>query len=628
MLKDIRKPFQYPKLPIDKKEGAKKRAKAKDTKGTLRRIWSYLAERKGLLILVMLMVVISAIFGLLGPFVIGKAIDHFIVGRTVSGLIPVLLLLLVIYIIQSLSLWFQNYWMITISQGTVFRMRSELFTHLHELPIPFFDKQRHGELMSRVTNDIENVSSTLNTSVIQILSSVITFVGTVAVMLYMSPLLTVITLTIIPVMAVSLKWITNRTGKLFKEQQKNLGELNGYIEESVSGAKVIKAYSREKQITAEFLEKNTALKTSGFWAQTISGFIPKVMNSLNNLSFTMIAAIGGLFALKGWISIGSIVVFAEYSRQFTRPLNDLANQFNTMLSAIAGAERVFDVLDEKEEREDEKNAVHQPIQTGSIEFRDVSFGYDEGQQTLKNLQFTVPAGQSIAFVGPTGAGKTTVTNLLARFYEPDEGRILIDGTDIKTLTRASLRKNMGFVLQDSFLFQGTIRENIRYGRLDASDQEIEAAAKTANAHSFIERLPKGYDTVLTQNGSGISQGQKQLISIARAVLADPVLLILDEATSNIDTVTEVNIQEALARLMEGRTSVIIAHRLNTIQRADQIVVLKDGEMIEKGSHEELILQKGFYSDLYKSQFEKKTFVPHKGLFCYSFIVLLFHFRKM
>ncbi|MCY8274745.1 ABC transporter ATP-binding protein [Bacillus inaquosorum] len=604
MLKDIRKPFQYPKLPIAKKEGAKKRAKAKDTKGTLRRIWSYLAERKGLLILVMLMVVISAIFGLLGPFVIGKAIDHFIVGRTVSGLIPVLLLLLVIYIIQSLSLWFQNYWMITISQGTVFRMRSELFTHLHELPIPFFDKQRHGELMSRVTNDIENVSSTLNTSVIQILSSVITFVGTVAVMLYMSPLLTVITLTIIPVMAVSLKWITNRTGKLFKEQQKNLGELNGYIEESVSGAKVIKAYSREKQITAEFLEKNTALKTSGFWAQTISGFIPKVMNSLNNLSFTMIAAIGGLFALKGWISIGSIVVFAEYSRQFTRPLNDLANQFNTMLSAIAGAERVFDVLDEKEEREDEKNAVHQPIQTGSIEFRDVSFGYDEGQQTLKNLQFTVPAGQSIAFVGPTGAGKTTVTNLLARFYEPDEGRILIDGTDIKTLTRASLRKNMGFVLQDSFLFQGTIRENIRYGRLDASDQEIEAVAKTANAHSFIERLPKGYDTVLTQNGSGISQGQKQLISIARAVLADPVLLILDEATSNIDTVTEVNIQEALARLMEGRTSVIIAHRLNTIQRADQIVVLKDGEMIEKGSHEELIRQKGFYSDLYKSQFEK------------------------
>ncbi|MFP7233793.1 ABC transporter ATP-binding protein [Bacillus subtilis] len=604
MLKDIRKPFQYPKLPIDKKVGAKKRAKAKDTKGTLRRIWSYLAERKGLLILVMLMVVISAIFGLLGPLVIGKAIDHFIVGRTVSGLLPVLLLLLAIYIIQSLSLWFQNYWMITISQGTVFRMRSELFTHLHELPIPFFDKQRHGELMSRVTNDIENVSSTLNTSVIQILSSVITFVGTIAVMLYMSPLLTLITLTIIPVMAASLKWITNRTGKLFKEQQKNLGELNGYIEESVSGAKVIKAYSREKQITAEFLEKNAALKTSGFWAQTISGFIPKVMNSLNNLSFTMIAAIGGFFALKGWISIGTIVVFAEYSRQFTRPLNDLANQFNTMLSAIAGAERVFDVLDEKEEREDEKNAVHQPIQTGSIEFRNVSFGYDKGQQTLKHLQFTVPAGQSIAFVGPTGAGKTTVTNLLARFYEPDEGTILIDGIDIKTLTRASLRKNMGFVLQDSFLFQGTIRENIRYGRLDASDQEVEAAAKTANAHGFIERMPKGYDTVLTQNGSGISQGQKQLISIARAVLADPVLLILDEATSNIDTVTEVKIQEALARLMEGRTSVIIAHRLNTIQRADQIVVLKDGEMIEKGSHDELMRQKGFYSDLYESQFEK------------------------
>ncbi|KXZ22753.1 ABC transporter ATP-binding protein [Bacillus nakamurai] len=604
MQKDIRKPFRYPKIPLTSKEGAKKRAKVKDTKGTLRRIWSYLAEKKGLLTLVMVMVVISAIFGLLGPFVIGRAIDHFIVGRTTNGLLPVLFILLGIYIVQSLSLWFQNYWMINISQSTVFKMRSELFTHLHELPIPFFDKQRLGDLMSRVTNDIENVSSTLNTSVIQVLSSVITFVGTIAVMLYMSPLLTLITLLVIPIMFISIKWITNRTGMLFKQQQKNLGELNGFIEESISGAKVIKAYSREDRITEEFLEKNAALKSSGFWAQTISGFIPKVMNSLNNLSFTIIAAIGGLFALKGWISIGSIVVFAEYSRQFTRPLNDLANQFNTMLSAIAGAERVFDVLDEKEERQDEEHALYQPITTGEIEFRDVSFGYEEGSPILKHLSFKVPKGQSIAFVGPTGAGKTTVTSLIARFYEPNEGKVLIDGTDIKKLTRSSLRKNMGFVLQDSFLFQGTIRENIRYGRLDASDQEVEVAAKAANAHSFIERLPKGYDTVLTQNGAGISQGQKQLISIARAVLADPVLLILDEATSNIDTVTEVKIQEALGRLMEGRTSVIIAHRLNTIQRADQILVLKDGEMAEKGSHAELLKQKGFYNELYESQFHE------------------------
>ncbi len=354
----------------------------------------------------------------------------------------------------------------------------------------------------------------------------------------------------------------------------------------------------------QFLEKNAALQSSGFWAQTISGFIPKVMNSLNNLSFTIIAAVGGLFALKGWISIGSIVVFAEYSRQFTRPLNDLANQFNTMLSAIAGAERVFDVLDEKEEREDEEHALYQPIKTGEIEFRDVSFGYQEDSPILKHLSFSVPKGQSIAFVGPTGAGKTTVTSLIARFYEPNNGKILIDGTDIKKLTRSSLRKNMGFVLQDSFLFQGTIRENIRYGRLDASDQEVEAAAKAANAHGFIERLPKGYDTVLTQNGAGISQGQKQLISIARAVLADPVLLILDEATSNIDTVTEVKIQEALGRLMAGRTSVIIAHRLNTIQKADQILVLKDGEMAEKGTHAELLRQNGFYRELYESQFRE------------------------
>lgn len=604
MQKDIRKPFRYPKIPLKLNEGGRKRAKAKDTKGTLLRIWSYVAEKKGLLTLVIIMVVISAVFGLLGPFVIGKAIDHFIVGRTTDGLAGVLFILFVIYLVQSLSLWFQNYWMINISQSTVFKMRSELFTHLHELPIPFFDKQRLGDLMSRVTNDIENVSSTLNTSVIQVLSSVITFVGTIAVMLYMSPLLTLITLLIIPIMFLSIKWITSRTGLLFKQQQKNLGELNGFIEESISGAKVIKAYSREDRVMEQFLEKNAALKSSGFWAQTISGFIPKVMNSLNNLSFTIIAAVGGLFALKGWISIGSIVVFAEYSRQFTRPLNDLANQFNTMLSAIAGAERVFDVLDEKEEREDEEHALYQPIKTGEIEFRDVSFGYQEDSLILKHLSFSVPKGQSIAFVGPTGAGKTTVTSLIARFYEPNEGKILIDGTDIKKLTRSSLRKNMGFVLQDSFLFQGTIRENIRYGRLDASDLEVEEAAKAANAHGFIERLPKGYDTVLTQNGAGISQGQKQLISIARAVLADPVLLILDEATSNIDTVTEVKIQEALGRLMAGRTSVIIAHRLNTIQKADQILVLKDGEMAEKGAHAELLSQNGFYRELYESQFRE------------------------
>lgn len=453
MQKDIRKPFRYPKIPLKSNEGGRKRAKAKDTKGTLRRIWSYVAEKKGLLTLVIIMVVISAIFGLLGPFVIGKAIDHFIVGQTTDGLAGVLFILFGIYLVQSLSLWFQNYWMINISQSTVFKMRSELFTHLHELPIPFFDKQRLGDLMSRVTNDIENVSSTLNTSVIQVLSSVITFVGTISVMLYMSPLLTLITLLIIPIMLLSIKWITNRTGLLFKQQQKNLGELNGFIEESISGAKVIKAYSREDRVMKQFLEKNAALQSSGFWAQTISGFIPKVMNSLNNLSFTIIAAVGGLFALKGWISIGSIVVFAEYSRQFTRPLNDLANQFNTMLSAIAGAERVFDVLDEKEEREDEEHALYQPIKTGEIEFRDVSFGYQEDSLILKHLSFSVPKGQSIAFVGPTGAGKTTVTSLIARFYEPNNGKILIDGTDIKKLTRSSLRKTWGLSCRILFSFR-------------------------------------------------------------------------------------------------------------------------------------------------------------------------------
>jgi ATP-binding cassette subfamily B protein len=472
------------------------------------------------------------------------------------------------------------------------------------IPIPFFEKRQHGELMSRVTNDMENVSSTLNSSAIQVLSSILTLIGTVAVMLYLSPILTLLTLTIIPLMAIGMRWITNRTGQLFKEQQRNLGELNGFIEETVNGQKIIKTFSQEERVVESFLEKSGQLKTSGFWAQTISGFIPKVMNMLNNLSFTIIAGIGGVFALNGVISIGAIVIFAEYSRQFTRPLNDLANQFNTLLSAIAGAERVFAIIDEPKENDDEKNAADYPIKKGKVEFKDVSFSYEKGASTVSGLTFTVQPGETIAFVGPTGAGKTTVTNLLARFYEPDSGQIMIDGYDSKQIARKSLRSRMGFVLQDSFLFQGTILENIRYGRLDATDEEVIAAAKHANAHSFIEKLPNQYHTVLKQNGSGISQGQKQLISIARALLADSILLVLDEATSSIDTVTELKIQDALGRLMRGRTSIVIAHRLNTIQKADQIVVLEEGKITEKGSHDELIKKKGFYYGLYQSQFKK------------------------
>ncbi|MBT2681522.1 ABC transporter ATP-binding protein [Bacillus sp. ISL-35] len=588
----------------ESKTGSKK-STVKGIGPTIRRIWAYLADQRSLLILVLLMVVASSALGLLGPFLIGWGIDEYFATDSTDGFTWLLIGLAAVYVMHSLSLWFQSYWMIGIAQKTVYIMRKQLFSHFHKLSIDFFNKRQHGELMSRVTNDIENVSATLNSSVIQIFSSVLTLVGTLAVMIWLSPLLTLVTMIIVPLMFMGMKWITSRTGKLYKEQQRRLGEMNGYIEETISGQKIIKSFSQEPKVIEEFRIKNQQLKESGYWAQTFTGFIPKLMNMLNNLSFTIVAGVGGFFALKGYVTIGTIVIFSEYSRQFTRPLNDLSNQFNTLLSAVAGADRVFDIIDTEEEAVDEKGATPLRDIIGKVEFKDVSFSYEKGGDTVSELNFHADPGQTIALVGPTGAGKSTIINLISRFYEPDQGMILIDGHDSKKITRDSLRKQMGFVLQDSFLFQGSIRENIRYGRLDASDEEVEKAAKAANAHSFIQRLPEGYDTELSQDDAGISQGQKQLLSIARAILANPAILILDEATSSIDTITELKIQEALQHLLKGRTSFIIAHRLNTIKNADQIIVIESGHIIEKGSHDELVTQKGFYHELYTSQLEKK-----------------------
>lgn len=577
---------------------------------TISRIWSYLADQRSLMILVLLMVVASSALGLLGPFLIGWGIDEYFATESADGFTWLLIGLGAVYGMHSLSLWLQSYWMIGIAQKTVYTMRKQLFDHFHKLSIDFFNKRQHGELMSRVTNDIENVSATLNSSVIQIFSSVLTLVGTLAVMIWLSPLLTLVTMIIVPLMFMGMKWITSRTGRLYKEQQRRLGEMNGYIEETISGQKIIKSFSQEPKVIEEFRIKNQQLKDSGYWAQTFTGFIPKLMNMLNNLSFTIVAGVGGFFALKGYVTIGTIVIFTEYSRQFTRPLNDLSNQFNTLLSAVAGADRVFDIIDTEEEAVDERGAKPLPNITGRVEFKDVSFSYEKGGDTVSDLMFTAEPGQTIALVGPTGAGKSTIINLISRFYEPNQGKIVIDGHDSKKITRESLRKQMGFVLQDSFLFQGSIRENIRYGRLDATDEEVESAAKAANAHSFIQRLPEGYDTELSQDDAGISQGQKQLLSIARAILADPSILILDEATSSIDTITELKIQEALQHLLKGRTSFIIAHRLNTIKNADQIIVIENGQIIEKGDHDELLAQEGFYHDLYTSQLEKKMLMNY------------------
>ncbi|MTH53630.1 ATP-binding cassette domain-containing protein [Bacillus mangrovi] len=566
----------------------------------VKRIWTYMSGNRRLLGLVVFMVTASSGLGLLGPYMIGQTIDRYIVPAETAGLGWQLVLLGAIYAGFSLSTWLQNYWMAGIAQRAVYRMRTALFEHFQKLPIAFFDKRQHGELMSRVTNDIDNVSQTLNSSFIQILSSVLTLAGTVVMMLILSPVLTALSMTIIPLMFFGMKWITKRTGKKFKEQQKHLGSLNGYIEETFSGQKIVKAFSQEERVTEEFLEKSARLREAGFWAQTYSGFIPKLMNVLNNLSFAIIAAAGGYLAIKGMITIGTIVIFVEYSRQFTRPLNDLANQFNTILSAVAGAERVFEIMDEEEEEQEKAKGLPHGITEGTIVFRDVSFGYDHGTPILKKISFQASKGEMTAFVGATGAGKTTIINLLSRFYDPTSGAITADGIDLAEVSRASLRKNMGFVLQDPFLFEGTIRENIRYGRLDAADHEVEEAAKQANAHSFIIKLPKQYDTILKQDGTGISQGQRQLLSISRAILSDPVVLILDEATSSIDTITEMKIQDALKKLMKGRTSFVIAHRLNTIQQADQIIVMDKGEIAEKGSHQQLMENRGAYYRLYQS----------------------------
>ncbi|MEC1178598.1 ABC transporter ATP-binding protein [Metasolibacillus meyeri] len=601
-MKFLEKPFGYERVltkeDLQQKPKKQKGPRANNWKSVLARIWKIVDEQRFLLVMVLLMVVISSALALVGPFLIGKMIDDYIVPGNFDGILFMIGVLIAIYIILSISLYLQNYWMIGIAQQTIYRMRVGVFNKFLRLPISFFDKRQHGELMSRATNDIETVSATLNSAFIQVFSSVLTLTGTVVVMLYLSPLLTFLTMIIIPAMFIAMRWITRRTGKLFKEQQAAVGALNGMIEETISGQRIVKAFSQEERVKEEFQEKSARLRLVGFWALSYSGYIPKVMHALNNVSFAIVAGVGGLLALNGHASIGMIVIFTEYSRQFTRPLNDLANQFNTVLSAIAGAERMFAIMDEKDEVETGHIGKEQQLK-GAVAFQNVSFKYEqaEDEHTLNDVSFSVSPGQTAALVGATGAGKTTIMQLISRFYDTNEGAVLFDGIDVRDFTREALRSQMAFVLQEPFLFEATVYENIRYGRLDATDEEIEEAAKKANAHDFIRQLPQGYNTLLTADGSEISQGQKQLLSIARAFVADPVILLLDEATSSIDTVTEMKIQEALEVLMKGRTSFVIAHRLNTIRNADVVFVMQKGELVESGSQEELIAKKGIYASM-------------------------------
>lgn len=591
------------KEDVKKKAKKKKGERASDWKYTLGRIWRIVDEQRILLITVLAMVVISSIAALVGPYIIGKIIDNYVMKRQFDGIRQPILMLIGVYIILSVTLFLQSYWMIGIAQQTIYRMRTGLFNHMLKLPISFFDKRQHGELMSRATNDIETVSSTLNSAFIQVFSSVLTLVGTVVVMLVLSPLLTVITMVIIPVMYWAMGWITRRTGKLFKEQQAAVGALNGMIEETISGQRVVKVFSQEERVKEEFREKSAKLRRTGFWALSYSGYIPKVMNSLNNMSFALVAGVGGLLAMNGHVTVGTIVIFTEYARQFTRPLNDLANQFNTVLSALAGAERVFNIMDTEVENDD--GTAKDLKLKGAVTFENVSFKYDANQptNTLSNISFNVEKGQTVALVGPTGAGKTTVMQLIARFYDTSEGRVLFDGVNVRDIPRETMRSQMAFVLQDPFLFEASVFENIRYGRLDATNEEIIEAAKKANAHEFIMKLENGYETILTADGAEISQGQKQLLTIARALVADPAILLLDEATSSIDTVTEMKIQEALEVLMAGRTSFVIAHRLNTVRNADFIFVLQQGKLVEQVPKHLVGKQEGIYTNMLKAGHE-------------------------
>lgn len=579
--------------------------KPKNFKETIKRLWHYFGNERKMLSIVFLFILLSSGLSLLSPFLIGKAVDAISLDNQVdfNFLEMMVMILISAFILDGVLTFLQGWIMAGVSQRIVKRLREALFKKLQKLPVAFFDKRTHGELMSRLSNDIDNVSSTISQSTTQLMSGVIVISGSLIMMLILSPILTVASLVTVPLVFLLTKTIAKRTSVLFKDQQIQLGKLNGQIEETISGIEVVKAFNHEEKVISEFEEVNQKLREVGLKAQIWSGFLMPIMNVINNLGFAIVAVTGGFLAVENMITVGAIASFITYSRQFVRPLNDLAQIFNMLQSGVAGAERVFEILDEQEEPDDVQNAIVLDKPKGHVVFENVSFGYRGDVPILKNVSFESDIGSSTALVGPTGAGKTTIVNLLTRFYDVTEGRILLDGRDIRDYTRDSLRSCFGFVLQDTYLFSGTIKDNIKYGKPGASDEEVITAAKMANADTFIKRLPNQYETILSENGGNLSQGQRQLIAIARVILAKPAVLILDEATSSIDTRTELHIQEALLSLMEGRTSFIIAHRLNTIRDADKIMVIDNGKIVEQGNHGELMAKQGRYYNMFFNQFK-------------------------
>ena len=590
--------------------------KAKDFKGSFRKLLSYIEKYKIGIVAVMILAICSTVFSVLGPKVMGKAttaladglmnkvagtggIDFTLIGK-------ILLFTLGLYIISAVFNFFQGFIMTGITQKICYRMRKEISEKINRMPMKYYESRTYGEVLSRITNDVDTLGQSLNQSVTQIITSVATIIGVLVMMLSISPLMTLIALVILPVSALMVSAIAKFSQKYFRTQQEYLGHINGQVEETYSGHLVIQAFNKEKETIKRFNDTNHVLYESAWKSQFLSGMMQPVMVFVGNLGYAGVAISGGMLAINGTIGIGDIQAFIQYVKSFTQPIQQIAQVINQVQSMTAASERVFEFLGEEEEDQTTENAVELKDVRGEVEFSHVHFGYNPDQIIINDFSAKVEPGQKIAIVGPTGAGKTTMVKLLMRFYDVNSGSIRLDGNDIRNYNRRELRDAFGMVLQDTWLFKGTIMENIRYGRLDATDEEVIAAAKAAHVHHFIQTLPGGYNMELNEDASNVSQGQKQLLTIARAILADNRVLILDEATSSVDTRTEHRIQKAMDNLMKGRTSFIIAHRLSTIRDADLILVMKDGDIIEQGNHEELLQKNGFYAQLYNSQFEEAS----------------------
>lgn len=592
--------------------------KAKDFKGTTKKlIRDYLSQYKLKLIIVFIFAIGSTIFAIVGPKILGNATTEIFNGLVskISGgsgidfgkIAGILITLLILYLVSTIFSLIQGFTMTQVAQKLTYRLRADLVKKINKLPMSYFDKRTNGEVLSIITNDIDTLSQNLNQSVTQIITAICTIIGITIMMISISIQMTLISILILPISAIIVGLIAKKSQKYFKKQQDYLGHVNGQVEEIYGGHLIVKAFNGEEKAIEEFSKANEELYHSAWKSQFLSGVMHPIMNFIGNVGYVAVAILGGYYAAQGIITVGNIQSFIQYNRQFTQPIGQIAQISSMIQSMIASAERVFDFLEEPEERETNKGNIDENSINGNIEFKNVGFKYDNSDKMIINdFSAKIKQGQKIAIVGPTGAGKTTIVKLLMRFYDVGKGEILIDGYNIKDFTRGNLRKQFGMVLQDTWLFGGTIRDNIKYGKPDATQAEVIEAAKAANVHHFIKTLPNSYDMVINEESTNISAGQKQLLTIARVILTDPKILILDEATSSIDTRTELQIQSAMDNLMKGRTSFIIAHRLSTIKNADLILVLNNGDIVEKGTHEELLNKKGFYAELYNSQFAEEA----------------------